>query len=410
MRVPKAKLRLARTNGETSALILKMYINNQCVSLSSRISVPPNQWKQKEQRVNDRCRNSFELNERIKIYLRRVEDSIQSLIAKEALSATSLKRMLDTKSKSSGASKYDPKNIIDLFHHEYIPRKPHLTKETIISYKGSLKAIMRFFDTKNPDNVKVIKINEINSIDFYNQFIEFLTTEGNANNTMDKHVKFIVTLLNYAVKKGHTEIYEFRDFKRFSKFSPKIYLTPEELTQISQTEFEIEELTNARDWLLIGCVTGLRGGDLINLKMESVDLANQMVLNENKKTKINVKLPLHRIFLKIIEMREGNLPKPVHLTDFNKLIKKVCQKAGISNPVRDVNSKSGYSPKFELVASHICRRTFATNAFNDGIPPERLMYLTGHQSVQMLKRYIQIDDIESLDLLRDIWNNKGSLF
>lgn len=44
-------------------------------------------------------------------------------------------------------------------------------------------------------------------------------------------------------------------------------------------------------------------------------------------------------------------------------------------------------PKYELMASHICRRSFATN-FYGIIPTTTLIQITGHSSERMFLKYI----------------------
>jgi len=73
MRVPKFNLRPARTNTIYSVLVFKIYFDNQCLSKSTGISVPIKHWKQEQQRIHDRCRNSIELNLKIKEYIRTVD-------------------------------------------------------------------------------------------------------------------------------------------------------------------------------------------------------------------------------------------------------------------------------------------------------------------------------------------------
>lgn len=80
--------------------------------------------------------------------------------------------------------------------------------------------------------------------------------------------------------------------------------------------------------------------------------------------------------------------------------KKVCKKAKIKQKVKgsklekvDDSAKFPYRKqvgeyvKWELMTSHIGRRSFATN-FYGNIPTTFLIYVTGHKTEQMFLNYI----------------------
>ena len=44
--------------------------------------------------------------------------------------------------------------------------------------------------------------------------------------------------------------------------------------------------------------------------------------------------------------------------------------------------------------THTARRSFATNAYKNGIPLSAIMAVTGHSSEEMLKRYLKLNTKE----------------
>ena len=48
-------------------------------------------------------------------------------------------------------------------------------------------------------------------------------------------------------------------------------------------------------------------------------------------------------------------------------------------------------PLSELVSSHTARRSFATNAFNAGVPAITIMSVTGHLTESAFMKYIKTD-------------------
>jgi integrase len=78
--------------------------------------------------------------------------------------------------------------------------------------------------------------------------------------------------------------------------------------------------------------------------------------------------------------------------------------AGITLPTEKViyrNTKpiSKILPKFELVASHTARRSFATNAYKAGVPAISIMKITGHHKSETLMKYIKITEEENAVLM-----------
>ncbi len=85
----------------------------------------------------------------------------------------------------------------------------------------------------------------------------------------------------------------------------------------------------------------------------------------------------------------------MHMNDFNEKIKKVAEIAGFDEYV-PLSHKQGKTikeevyKKYELISSHICRRSFATNMYLRGVDPEIIMTNTGHSSLKTLFSYIKI--------------------
>ena len=56
-------------------------------------------------------------------------------------------------------------------------------------------------------------------------------------------------------------------------------------------------------------------------------------------------------------------------------------------------------PKYELLVSHVGRRTFICNALSLGIPAQVVMKWTGHSDYKAMKPYIDIaDDIKAVSM------------
>ena len=64
--------------------------------------------------------------------------------------------------------------------------------------------------------------------------------------------------------------------------------------------------------------------------------------------------------------------------------------------------KFGKYPKYELVSSHVCRRSFATNLYGK-IDTLTIMKITGHKTEKQFLEYIKITPKEYAEKLKDFW-------
>ncbi|RPG55231.1 MAG: hypothetical protein CBC56_005720 [Flavobacteriales bacterium TMED96] len=124
----------------------------------------------------------------------------------------------------------------------------------------------------------------------------------------------------------------------------------------------------------------------------------------------------------MLNKRNGSFPKKISDQKYNDYIKEVCQLAGITEVIhggKSVNvgtiekksyrKKKGMYPKYELVTSHIGRRSFATNYYGK-IPTPLLMSATGHSSEKQFLEYIKRDPIDNALMLAEMFskmNNNG---
>ncbi|MAW95922.1 MAG: hypothetical protein CMF36_02150 [Leeuwenhoekiella sp.] len=67
--------------------------------------------------------------------------------------------------------------------------------------------------------------------------------------------------------------------------------------------------------------------------------------------------------------------------------------------------EKGSFPKWQLVSTHICRRSFATNHYGK-LPTPVLMAVTGHTTEKMFLNYIGKTAKDNANVLNDFWQNQ----
>ena len=242
---------------------------------------------------------------------------------------------------------------------------------------------------------KSIVIKNIN-IQFAEKFKMYLFNKGYSINYVGKNISNLLTICNDANRNDIEISTQTKNIKSLSeRKAPEdvIFLNEDEQELIKNVPLLREALINARKWLLLGCLIGQRGGDLLSITANNFKDINGIKIIELKQQKTG-KLVAIPLLPEAIEIIESGLPYKISLTHFNEHIKDVCKIAGINTPTkgRKKTTKNnptikGIYPKYEVVSSHICRRSFATN-FYGRIPTPVLMNITAHGTEKMYLQYI----------------------
>jgi integrase/recombinase XerD len=151
-------------------------------------------------------------------------------------------------------------------------------------------------------------------------------------------------------------------------------------------------INNPRDRALIVILlrTGMRIGELLNCKVDDVELAEQKILiYQSDKTCVGRAVyysdDAHQALLAWLRVRDplkeqlfyGRRANPLCYEAARSIFQKCLQKAGLQH--------NGYS-------LHCLRHTFATDLLNAKMPLECLRVLLGHSNLEMTRRYARLSD------------------
>jgi len=298
------------------------------------------------------------------------------------------------------------------YYIEYLPNhikkngQRGLSKNTIQKF-ANLKNRFADFQKSKRTRFNVADITP----DLVAQFDKYLRKNGYSDNYIGTLTKDIKTLGKHARKEGLKVSNQLDYITAVKAETYKVILTLGELEQIKNTTFEREALDNARDWLLIGCFIGQRVSDLLRLTEDNVVSKGGLLMLEltQQKTGNKVILPLQDQVQEILQKRSGQFPRKISDQKFNTYIKQLCEIAGITTPTKGAKlnketkrKEVGIFPKHELITSHICRRSFATNYYGD-IPTPLLMSATGHTTENKFLIYIGKSATDQAHQLAEYW-------
>jgi site-specific recombinase XerD len=187
-----------------------------------------------------------------------------------------------------------------------------------------------------------------------------------------------------------------------------VTLSPQELQRLADLQL-FGFAQKVRDLFLIGAGTGQRFSDYSkytpsNFYKTSGGVPLLSVISQKTDTPAKIPLNIFPWLIPVLEKHDYSAPK-MSMQKFNETIKDICKKAGLTENILKVEQYMGrkarveksYVPKFQEVASHTCRRSFATNLYRMGYKLGQIMPMTGHATEAQLREYIGIDAEENAE-------------
>ena len=258
------------------------------------------------------------------------------------------------------------------------------------------------------------------NMEWYDGFVDYCHdsrkkrdgTLGNRDSTIGKNIKNLKAVLNRAkIRKYNCNPYDYYNDEEFMVSQAEgddIALDKNDLDLIYQLELpKGSSLDIARDYLLIGCLLGLRSKDY--LALDNSNFQGEYIIKRTSKTKAVVAIKIHP-WLRAIHTKYGNnLPPRMELKTFNRNVKKVCKLIPDFHKLITLEEKGPEGiikvtkPKYQWVSSHTGRRTKATitHEHEAGVSLEDIGIVLGHSSVKETKKYLKIAPTATADKIYD---------
>ena len=282
---------------------------------------------------------------------------------------------------------------------------------TLRNYNTTISRLKKFESHTNKEYV----LTDVD-LTFHSKYLKFaINNLGLSNNSIQSDFKKIKTVCLDARDRGQdiNKQVESRKFGLSSEKTSFVTISEDELKRIKLFKGS-NHLENARDWLIIGCWTGCRVDDLMRLSNDNIHIntkGQRFIRYTQSKTNKQVDLAIHPDVQEILDRLNG-FPRPISDQKFNDYIKKVCkdEKVGMSFLIQGTRQnpkthkrETGMFEKWQLIRSHTCRRSFATNHYNK-ISNKLIMKVTGHSTEAMLLNYIGETDNDHLEDFIGLYN------
>jgi len=422
-------LKDGKATQETWIYCLIRYQNKK-VKHYTNLRIHPKHWNIKEKQVRKSHPNSPDFNHWLK--------GVETFVAKLELEwskkysstgkvpiipPTYLKENLDkyfTKTTKDEREEDNQKSFWG-YYNQFLTRmnngtRVHLSKGTPMAPK----TIFQFENLKrhleNYQKAKKTKI-EFDKIDltFYNDFVEYLTTKLKlAPNTIGKLITNLKVFLREAFDEGITtnNIFANRRFRSNSSLADTIYLTTIEIKEISNLDLKTNlKLDRVRDMFIIGCYTGLRFSDIVNIKPEHIN--DGMIEITQVKTKEKVAIPIIRPEVIRLLSKYNNSLHKISNQKFNDYLYEVVKKCKSLEIEVNKNTIQGSKKivikksKYEFISSHTARRSFATNEYMEKwLSVRDIMSITGHKTEKSFYKYIRQTPKENAEIVKGKWKER----
>jgi integrase len=189
----------------------------------------------------------------------------------------------------------------------------------------------------------------------------------------------------------------------------EISLTAAEIRQMLEYDFSDKPaLERTRDLFLIGYFAGgMRWSDYRDIRPEHIKEVDGMrvIQKVSKKVKSLLVIPIIPVLDKLLAKYQYNTTKIVSSdVVLNRNIKEVCRLLGMTELVIIRDNQGGVTiekevPRYEMIASHTARRSFATNLTKANVPTSLISFALDHKTEAQTKHYIRIDQTENAKLL-----------
>lgn len=408
--------KLDKPNAEKSSILLVYRYSGRKVTVSTGVSIKKGNWDKKNQKV-------VALDDEGKpLKVKSAEQKQIEITANKQLEKCKL-CFLSAKDHFVSQNNITPTvlQLKDKFNELFKGIKKDASKIKVVPFVEELqksaksKALSQRYSQfinlfKMVPNATTMEFQDLNLdkleslIEKWKTIISSETGRKYSMNYIHKHSRTLVSIINKAKLKA---IPVCEDYKS-NAWRPKqpdgdfvgndCILNEHEIKILEDAELS-PRFDKIRDIFLIGYYVGQRFSDFIRLSKENIisERNQEYLYIVQQKTIKKVRLPVTNKLKNIFNKYDGYPPK-MSSQKFNKALQELCKILKIDDTIityrldgdseMPVESKV---PKYEIVSSHTCRRSFCTNAILKGIPASTVMEISGHQNLKTLSQYIRIN-------------------
>lgn len=228
------------------------------------------------------------------------------------------------------------------------------------------------------------------------------------DNTLNKYLSIVKEFMKWTSEEGIHDCTHYKKIKELEgEYFDVVALSKDDIHKLINIDFNSmtdeqlnsyespkEKLEYIRDGFVFRSLCGIRFSDFINL--DRSNFSGNKISLVTKKTANKLYFELHPIANEILTKYDYSIPTLDNGRD-NRVLKDIGRIAGFNEEFKTVRKRKGqliYEKKerWQVLTTHVARKTFITNCLNAGVQEQVVMKLAGILKPATLLRYISVTD------------------
>ena len=278
---------------------------------------------------------------------------------------------------------------------DYLRYEKNYSDYTIESYKND---ILEYFDYLNRESLKYNKV-EYSDLRFYLMYLK--EEKFDSNSSIDRKLSALRGFYNYLASNSivSNNVFSLISGLKKEKKLPR-YFEYNELEELFNVP-DIRTSLGQRDRLILEMLyaTGLRVGELVNVKISDIDLSRKIILvlgKGNKEREVTYGEYCDEILRLYLSDGYKKLNKSNELYLFLNNNGGQITERGVRYVLDQIIKKTSLN---KSISPHVLRHSFATHLLNEGCDLLTVQKLLGHESISATQIYTHV----STDRLKEVY-------
>lgn len=373
-------------------LIIRITFNKKRKEFSTGLKIKPQNWNSKQQRIEPPEPDADIISTQLSLIKTKLSQAFLFLQVKGSEFDVD-----DIYKQYKGETPKKELGVMEVYniHSDRIKKLVgiDIKQVTYSKYVESGRHLQSFL--KHKYNAKDIKLKALKS-SFLEHYEYYLKTEKKfQQSTLNKAIQRFRKVVKYAISEDYLDKDPFILYKAKRVKKEVVFLSPEELKKLEETDFKIKRVQQIKDMFVFCCYTGLGFTEMKQLRKSDISTefdGELWITVKREKTNRSYKVPLlpkaDEIMVLYNSVESDYVFPSISNPNFNAYLKEIADIVGI---------------KFNLT-HHIARKTFASTVLlYNNVPIEIVSKLLGHSKIQTTQdSYGKIVEKRISDIMKNL--------
>ncbi|MBT7994913.1 MAG: tyrosine-type recombinase/integrase [Bacteroidetes bacterium] len=288
---------------------------------------------------------------------------------------------------------------------------------------GGYKSLKYHLNMYSKEIGKTLKPEDV-SLKFMKNFKEFLSVEriiseekviSLSDTTVATIIKRFKTFNRYLISKEIIRSFDLSEIRSVEKEGTVIVLKPDEVLLLQNADLTEITKNQIRDIFCFQCWTGQRFSDVINLEHEDIIKQGdewKWVLVVSK-TQVKIEIPIVDYAKEILlKYQDHEYPIPRYSNQLvNQTLKEIAKDLKLNRIISVEKYHGGMlktknTPLYNVLTSHVGRKSFITNGLMLGIQERIVRDISGHKDERSFRRYVNYAEGFKSGIIKDAFSKE----